>query len=104
MKILKRIPKGVISHAYLVGHTYDIFEVYLCYESGQCYGVDLKDYFSLFPIDEKAIDRRQPFQIVKPEFAYEKLVKCDYYCGEKPVMQPEETTLDKVLKMLLRSV
>lgn len=104
MEIFENLPKSLITHAYLIGSPFDIKEVYLCYETGQCFQVDLKNNFYLLPKDEKEINRKQVLQIVKPEFAYEKLVKCDYESQEMPVMQPEDLTINIVLSLLLDSV
>ena len=94
----------MITHAYLIGPTYDIKEVYLCFETGQCFWVDLKNNFQLLPQEEKQINRKQELQIVKPEFAYEKLVMCDYETHSNVVMQPEDLTISIVLSLLLDSV
>jgi len=104
MEIFENLPKSLITHAYLIGPPFDIKEVYLCFETGQCFRVDLKNNFQLLPQEEKEINRKQVFQIVKPEFAYEKLVKCDYESQEKLVMQPEDLTINIVLSLLLDSV
>ncbi len=104
MEIFENLPKSLITHAYLMGPTYDIQEIYLCFETGQCFCVDLKNNFILSPHKEQEINRKQSFQIVKPEFAYEKLVKCDYVCQDKPIMQPEDLTINIVLSLLLDSV
>jgi hypothetical protein len=104
MEIFENLPKSIITHAYLIGPAFDIKEVYLCFETGQCFWVDLKNNFQLLPHSEKEINRKQTLQIVKPEFAYEKLVKCDYEAYDNLVMQPEDLTISIVLSLLLDSV
>lgn len=104
MEIFENLPKSLITHAYLMGPSYDIKEVFLCFESGHCFRVDLKNNFQLLPEEENGINRKQVFQIVKPEFAYEKLVKCDYALNDQQIMQPEDLTINIVLSLLLDSV
>ena len=104
MEIFENLPKSIITHAYLIGPTYDIKKVYLCFETGQCFCVDLKNNFQLLPQEEKEINRKQELQIVKPEFAYEKLVMCNYEAHDQLIMQPEDLTISIVLSLLLDSV
>jgi len=97
---------GKVIRAYLSGPAYDISNMYLVFQNGNCFKIGLKGFFYLNESSEPNFWADDSLQMANPEHAYLKLVYCDYSDPnyQTSVVKACNSTLQVALNILLESV
>lgn len=97
---------GKVTKVYLEGPAYDIRCMYLIFQHGYCFKIGLKGFFYLNVSTEPNFWAEDTIQLTKPEYAYLKLVNCDYADpnDKSSVVKASNSTLQAALDILLESV